>query len=91
MSQHDAEEFYGRHILTNDLQVLWTDASQDELPVMISIQELMHYSTPFDYLAAKLLEKCPERSKEEIRGIWLSDELWIVEQGSLVDNVVLPY
>lgn len=91
MSQLEAQEFADRHLLTTCAEILWKDDDKEEFPFEIRIQELAQHSTPFEYLVAKLLERIPEHNRGDIRWICLDDELWIVRNGSLVDNAVLPF
>jgi hypothetical protein len=49
--------------------VTWSDGSESEFPLTLSVEELVEYPLVFDYLSAQALAFYPARKKEEVRSI----------------------
>ena len=91
MIQEEAEEFFGRHFLIDYGRVVWNDDSEHMFPLAVAVEVLRKHGSPSDFLVAEILANFPKQSREDIREIWVADELWMLEDGRLIDNLVLPY
>ena len=72
MERKSAEEFVKKNRRCDHGHVIWADGVENEFGLTLTVERLMEYPSPYDFIAATALAWYPERKKEEIKKLWIA-------------------
>ena len=72
MDRKEAENFIKRNRYCDHGHVVWMDGSENEFGVTLRVEDLMKYSSVYEFAASHALSWYPERTKADIKSLRLA-------------------